>query len=111
MIKAIKRKNKPLIKNSNDKRFHFRGRWKNGDNMVVCSYGKNKKDAWCKLLTARKQNKFIYKKGDNFTLDYLTNSEVERFLRKKGFSKFEAAVMSVHGHTCYIVKDGKVTIN
>lgn len=99
------------MKNTSEKRYHFRGRWKNGDNMVVCSYGKSKKDAWCKLLIARKQKKFIYRKGDNFSLDYITNGEVEMSLRKKGFSKNEASAMSVIGHTCYVVKDGKVTIN
>ncbi len=94
-----------------DKRFHFRGFWKNGDKMTVCSYGKDKKDAWCKLLIARKQGKFKYRKGDNFSLKYSTNAEIERDLLKRGFSKNEAQFMSIHGHTCYVVKNGKVTMN
>jgi len=93
------------------KSFHFRGRWKNGDRIVICSYGKNKKDAFIKMLQAKKQNKYEYRKDDNFHMTYDTNEDDEARLKAQGCSKSQAACMSVYGHTFYIVKDGKVTIN
>ncbi len=109
-----KKNNEPKVKEekvNDDNCYHFRGRWKNLDRLVICSYGKNKKDAFIKMLQAKKQNKFKYRKGDNFYMTYDTNEEAEASLLAQGCSKSEAACMSVYGHTSYIVKDGKVTIN
>ncbi len=81
------------------KTYHFMGKWKNGDPLVICSYGKNKKDAFINMLTARKNGKFKFKKGDNFSMEYKCEEE-------HPFKLFK------HGHTQWIVdEDGNVTMN
>ena len=92
-------------------RYHFRCKWRNGDPLVICSYGINKRDAYIKILLAIKNKQFKYRKGDSFSVSYYTNEECERDLLKKGLSKNESAWLSVYGHTSWIVKDGKVIIN
>lgn len=93
------------------KRYHFHAIWKNGDKFAICSYGKNKSDAFNNILSAKKQGKFVHRKGDYFTVRNVTEEEVYTKLRLKGFSQNEANFLSLYGHTSYIVHDGKVTIN
>ena len=100
-----------MFNSKNEKSYHFRGKWKNGDNLVICSYGSNKKDAFNKLIKAKKENKFIHRKNDNFFMTSITNEETYTKLRKKGYSHNESNILSVYGHTGYIVKNGKVSIN
>lgn len=83
------------------KRFHFIGNWKNGDPLVISSFGYSKKDAWCKMLKARKDKKFKYNKGDGFSMKYVTEEELGR--KNKNFFKY--------GHTTYIVDGDDVEIN
>ena len=80
-----------------EKRFHFCGWWKNGEHLVICSYGKNRKDAYIKMLKAKKEKKFIYNRGDNF---HMTTECEEDHPNPWKF-----------GHTQYIVQNGKVYIN
>ena len=94
-----------------EKCFHFRGQWKNGDKLTICSYGKDKKDAFIKMMKARKQKKFKYNKGDNFSMTTTTNEEIYTKLRRAGIDKSRANILSLYGHTTYIVKDNKVEIN
>lgn len=79
-----------------DGRYHFIGEWDNGDRMTISVRGKSKRDAWYRMLKARKKGKFEYNKGDNFYMKYLTTEEIN-----KGY-----------GHCYYIVdEDGEVSIN
>ena len=82
-------------------RFHFIGNWKNGDPLVICSYGSSKKQAWFNLLRARKNKKYTYRKGDGFSMKYITEEELAK--QNKRFRKY--------GHTTYIVDGDKVEIN
>lgn len=93
------------------KRFHFRCTWKNGDPLVICSYGFDKRDAYIKILQAVKNKLFEHRKGDYFRVSYYTNEEHYNELIKAGCSSTESAWLSVYGHTGYILCNGKVTIN
>lgn len=94
-----------------EKSYHFRGNWRNGDNLVICSYGKNKKDAFNNLIKAKKENKFQHRYNDNFRISSVTNEETYIKLRKKGYSHNDANILSVYGHTGFVVKNGKVYMN
>ena len=49
-----------------NKRFHFIGWWKNGDEMSICSIAPTKKQAWINVLKGRKNgNKYIVKVSIN----------------------------------------------
>ena len=93
------------------KAYHFQAKWKNGDKLTICSYGKNKKDAFIRILLAKKQGKFVHNKNDYFRVSNVTEEETYTKLRRKGFSKNYANIFSKYGHTGYIVKNGKVEIN
>ena len=102
-------KEKKMRKNL--KRYHFRGKWKNGDNRVIWSDGNNKKDAFFSMLKAIKEKKFKHRAGDGFYMSYMTNEEAQRNYQKSGFNRNSANMLSVYGHTTYILKDGEVIIN
>ncbi len=79
--------------------------------MSICSYGNSKKEAYSNILKAKKQKKFKHRKGDWFSVKYETQEENYTKLRRKGLSRNLANVLSLHGHTTYIVKDNNVYIN
>ena len=81
------------------KKWSFLGRWRNGDSMNVCVYGKTRKEAWFRLLKCKKEKKFEYNKGDNFQV-------FNKTLDDPGVSFFAG------GHTAYIVDEkGNVDFN
>lgn len=86
-------------KEANQKKWHFLGLWRNGDPMNVGVYANSRIDAWFKLLKAKKEQKFSYRKGDNFQV----------------FNKCvgdKDVPFGAGGHCHYIVdEDGKVIIN
>lgn len=84
-----------------NKRFHFIGWWKNGDEMSICSIAPTKKQAWINVLKGRKNGKFKYKKGDNFRLVYQTEEDVEKIFRRP----------YKHGHTTWIVDGDDIKRN
>ncbi len=92
-------------------RYHFRGKWANGDRLVVCSYGRNKDEAFANVLKAYKNKNIPVKKGDWFHLTKYTNEDHQRQLVKNGMSKNEASYMSVYGHTALIVDGDTVELN
>ena len=77
------------------KKFHFQGRWKNGDPMVISSEGFNKRHAFANMLRLKKKKKYPMNKGDSFRMSYKTNEETKRS----------------HGHTAYIVHGNTVEVN
>ena len=91
----IKRKNVDKRKFKKIKRFHFQGHWKNGDPLVICSEGFNKRHAFGNMLRLVKLKRYPMNKGDGFKMSYKTNEETGK----------------IHGHCTYIVSGNKVEIN
>ena len=91
----IKRKNVGKRKVKKIKAFHFQGRWKNGDPLVIRSEGFNKRHAFANMLRLVKLKRYPMNKGDGFKMSYKTNEETGK----------------IHGHCTYIVYGNKVEIN
>lgn len=84
-----------IVRKPKLKRFHFQGRWKNGDRMVISSEGFNKKHAFANMLRLLGLKRYSMKKGDSFRMSYKTNEETHK----------------IHGHTTYIVHGNTVEVN